>query len=412
MTLRADDAGVWEQRIDHGSLVRPTARPDGTYFAEGYPVREGVLEYRRADGTVRREFVPASTLAASAHGLARLPVTLEHPVENGQVVPVTPDNYAAHVVGDTDGDVVVEEGGFVRVQFALRRRDSLEAIRGGTRELSALYNANMDWTPGEHPVYGRYDGTQTSRDYNSIALTRRGRAGREARLRADGAELVETIERPTPATNRIPTAAPPHHEVPAMKPHWLPLLLAAGITLRADATDETAAEALRAHLDRQAEKQRADSATHTTALAAATARADAAEARVKALEAAEATRADAADRLALEPVATALGVDPKTCADTKALRRAVAAKKLGSDLRADATDAYVDALVDLARADHGKERHRADPAGVQAGAAAWRPGQAARADAADPGQRPTRRPTANEQHAKRVAEARKAQGLG
>jgi len=395
MTTRAI-ADVWHLREDRGTILRASARPDGARLVSGIVARPGIYEYRDAAGRITRELVPEQTLADSIATLGRAPVTLQHPAED-----VTPENAGALVVGDVDGTVEMMADGYVVAKLAVRRKDAIDAIDSGrTVELSPGYRVRLG-PPGVDPVHGPYDAVQLERTVNHLALVDRARGGPEVRLRTDAAESTTLL-----------TAAPPHHEVPAMKPHWLPLLLAAGITLRADATDETAAEALRAHLDRQAEKQRADSATHTTALAAATARADAAEARVKALEAAEATRADAADRLALEPVAVGLGIDPKASADTKALRRAVAAKKLGADLRADATDAYVDALVDLARADHGKERHRADPAGVQAGAAAWRPGQAARADAADPGQRPTRRPTANEQHAKRVAEARKAQGLG
>jgi hypothetical protein len=68
----------WEHRIDRGELLAVHERADGTLLVDGWAAREGVLEYRTADG-IRRELVTDAVLRRAAPGLARAPVTLEHP---------------------------------------------------------------------------------------------------------------------------------------------------------------------------------------------------------------------------------------------------------------------------------------------------------------------------------------------
>jgi hypothetical protein len=371
------DGDGWVHRVDRGQLLRPHVRADGTLLVDGFAAREGVLEYRQADGSTRRELVTRDTLEASAAGLARAPVTLEHPR-----VDVSPDNVRELGVGDTDGEVRVEDGGFVRVKLAVRRRDAIKAIRGGKHELSPGYRVRIDPTPGVHPVHGRYDAVQTARQYNHLAIVDVARGGPEVRMRTDSGDAVATtvIERRTDAG----------HQEAHVNPRFLRLLTLLGVTSRVDSDDaaiDAACGALDARRkDADAEHQRKLDAM-TAERDAATARADAAEAWVQALEAAEATRADAAERTELDGLARELGVDPAKHADAAGLRRAIAAAHLGSALRDDASDEYVRALVDLAKAG---ATERDD--GREAGRAAWQggppPAPPARTDAA-----PTGRPS-------------------
>jgi hypothetical protein len=200
-----------------------------------------------------------------------------------------------------------------------------------------------------------------------------------------------------------------------MNPRLAALLAAHGISIRFD-TDDAALDALADHL--RARQDRADAAdrTRTEALATAVrerdearavlattatdrdaqkARADAADAERARLATEAKTRADADEAAALEPLCKRHRVDLK--ADLPAKKRAIAAAHLGRELRQDEDDAFVGALVALAREDLAKGR--------AAGRAAT---PAARSDAAPP----KRRLTANEQHAANVAAARKAQGIG
>lgn len=367
------DAGIrYEQRADRGALLRSHVRDDGTLLVEGYAAREGVLEYRAADGSVWRELVTPEAIRTGAATLGRAPVTLQHPAED-----VTPETYQRDAVGDVDGEVAVEAGGFVRVRLAVRRADAIAAIRSGVQELSAGYRARIDPTPGEHPEYGRYDARQIERATNHLAIVDVARAGPEVRLRAD-ATATTLIDRP-------------RADGGTMHPRLVLLLSLLGVTQRLDTTDaglEAAIDAARKRKDAE-EAMAAEESSEVTTLTAALDAAKAALAKLQTaydeLEATNAEAADKQDRADLAPLCTRLGVDPAKHPATPDLRKALAAAHLGGKLaREDA--AYVDAVVDLARAG---TTERSD--GRAAGNAAWNGGGAVEARADTQARRPSAR---------------------
>ncbi|HEX5038508.1 MAG TPA: DUF2213 domain-containing protein [Candidatus Limnocylindria bacterium] len=373
--MRLDAADTWEQRTDaadsgplrydRGELLRPVApvaRTDGALQLEGYAARPGIYLYRNADGSTRRELVPRQMLLDSSPGLARLPVTLEHPQTD-----VGPGNFRRLAVGDTDGEVVYDNG-FQRVKIAVRDEDAIAAVRKGKRELSPGYRVSLDNTPGVDPEFGAYDAVQTSRTYNHLAIVDTARGGPEVRLRADSGDAVATtvIERRVDAGN---SGARPQGA--RMDPRIAALVAALSLTQRFD-SDETALDAALAELRRRKDAED----EHQRKLDAANAerdrekaRADAAEAKVRDLEKAEKARVDTAERAELGELAKALGIDPQQHADGGSLSRAIASKHLGSEVRSDASVDYVRALVDLAKAQHAQ---RGD--GREHGRAAWQGG--------------------------------------
>lgn len=406
MSSRLDSAGEWVTRIDRGELLASKPGPGGSLLVTGFAAREGVLVYRDAAGRETRELVPLSTLEASAPGLARATVTLEHPRED-----VSPSNVAALGVGDVGSRVTLHDDGYVEVTLAVRRQDALDAVRAGKVELSPGYRVRIDPTPGTHPVHGRYDAIQVEREYNHLAIVDHARGGASVRLRADS--VATTVISGTPPAT--PMGQPARGAT--VNSRFLPLLSLLGITSRIDSDDaaiDAATNALQQRKD-AADKDRADAKAALDAAHAerdaAKARADAAEAKVKTLEDAERARADAAERTRLDGIAVKLEIDPKAHTDAKALKRAIAAKHLGSEPRADASDAYIDVLVDLAAAG---QQQRGD--GREAGRQAWDFGtpEPARQDGQEPpvprqdGQGPKRRPTANEQRIAAIEAARKA----
>lgn len=373
--MRTDSADTWEHRVDRGELLAPVELPNGTLLVEGYAAREGILEYRRADGSIRRELVTTEVLRNSLGTLGRAPVTLEHPHADRYPDGVTPQNVRDLGVGDTDGTVQLEAGGFVKVQLAVRRDDAIEAVRAGKQELSPGYAVKLG-PGGTHPVYGRYDAEQLARTYNHLAIVDRARGGAEVRLRADSAVATTVIRSdapPVPASTHSGAGRPQESRV---NPKFLRLLTLLGVTSRVD-SDDGAIEAACAALDqrkdaadRAATEHKAALDAMTAQLDAMTARADKAEANLQAMRDADAARADAAARAELEVTAKAMGLKPEQHADTKALRRAVAAAHLGTEIKADASDDYVRALCDLAkaRADGGSRSN-----GREAGRDAWQP---------------------------------------
>ena len=196
---RGDAADVVEmETVRHhdsvGILGEPQTRPDGTVLLMGRLAKPGILPYHDQAGNVRRELVPESTLRDPAwlRSVARAPVTLEHPVRDGELVDVDPDNVSDFGVGDVDGRVDVDEDDFVVIRLATRRRDAIDSIRRGDAvELSPGYNCSTDPTPGIHPVFGAYDAIQVSRRCNHVALTDMARGGHDIGLRRDSALLVQ-----------------------------------------------------------------------------------------------------------------------------------------------------------------------------------------------------------------------------
>lgn len=343
MDYRADnaDADLLEWRFDRAPLGAPRQTAEGYIIADGIFARPGVLEYRRADGSVRRELVRAETLAEALDSITRKPVTLGHPSREDR--PVGPHNVQRLSVGDVDGAAETLPDGSSKVSLAVRADEAIQAVRRGQRELSPGYQVALDPTPGVHPEYGAYDAEQIRRRYDHLAIVQRARGGHSVRLRADEAEIAD----PPPMTS-------------TRRPIML-LVLAQllGLSYNADTADEKVVEGCtKAIGDLKVKADRVDALEAERD--AATARADAAEeAKVAAEAAATQARADAEDlsgriqwhqeRTVLEQRADEYGV-PSEGRDemtNAALRRAVVAKAKGSDLRADASDAYIEAAFDL-----------------------------------------------------------------
>ena len=156
---------------------------------------------------------------------------------------------------------------------------------------------------------------------------------------------------------------------------------------------------------RERDEARAAVATLTADRDAQRTRADAAEARATTLETTAKTRADADERAKLVPVAKRLGIKVDDHKDLPGLRRAIATASMPSkQLRADASDAYVQVLVDQAI-----ERHADAGTGFEAGRQMWDP-PAERQD--DDGRRTDGPPplkSENDLWAERVAAYRKGE---
>lgn len=176
-----------ERRFDSASLRTVVRTDEGYLLVEGFASRPGILEYTNPDGSTRRELVPEDELSRtdSLATLARKPVTLGHP--EGEFV--SPENVEKYQVGDVAESIEIEElNGFVKIRMAIRKKDAIDAVEKGTRELSVGYTVDLEKTPGEHPVYGRYDAIQRNRRYNHVAIVPAGRAGTAVGLRADDSD--------------------------------------------------------------------------------------------------------------------------------------------------------------------------------------------------------------------------------
>jgi len=204
----------------------------GFYRGEGTIARVGVFQYRKADGTVYGEYVPATTLEDPTWlaSCKMAPVTLGHPPAL-----VKADNAKDWVIGQLGDSVAVRSGRQV-APMSITRKDGVDRLRAGTRELSCGYTCTLVAQSGEFQGQ-RYDAVQVNRKCNHVALVDRARQGSEVRVRMDGAEQVD------PETNPAPVA-----DDSRRKP--MPSRITIGrVTL--DIEDAGQATAISAHLDTQ-----------------------------------------------------------------------------------------------------------------------------------------------------------------
>lgn len=161
-----------------GQLRAPRRTEGGRMRVDGVFTRAGVFEYRRADGSIQRELRPPDEVDASLSSLEMLPVVEDHP-RDGLL-----RNDSRRAQGWTlegvrrDGDLVI--GSLMVTDPALVR-----SVEQGKRALSVGYEVEYDDTPGFHPLYGKYDGTQRKIRGDHLAVVDLGRAGPEARVRMD-----------------------------------------------------------------------------------------------------------------------------------------------------------------------------------------------------------------------------------
>lgn len=179
-------------RFDRGATAQVTRLDNGFMRLTGTVGRVGVLTYRNADGSERRELRHPDEVfhPDSLESLKMMPVTLDHPSESM----VDSENVNRFQVG-TVGDNPERLGGDrLGVGMMITHDKALKAIdEEGLRELSPGYTVELDFTPGVFKGE-RYDAVQRKIRYNHIAIVPKGRAGSTVRLHLDSAVEVSGDE--------------------------------------------------------------------------------------------------------------------------------------------------------------------------------------------------------------------------
>lgn len=277
--------------------------------------RIGIQEYRRADGTIRREFRPPEEVfhADALTSLRGKPITVDHPASGR----VTAKDAHRVVVGTmlTEGR---QDGDHVRADITIHSPDAI----GDRRELSLGYTAIVDETPGEHPVFGKYDAIQRNIRVNHLSVVKKGRAG-VARLNLDSDEEDFSTQQEQQPMNVIKVK------------------LDSG--LEYDAAPEVSVEL---------NKLRADATDAKNKLDTVIAERDTLQAKVDGLgsqlqTAREQGRAEALARIALEQTATKFKIDHAGKTDRQVKEAVILAVRKDAAL-ADKSDVYIDAAFDMA----------------------------------------------------------------
>lgn len=170
------------QRYDTVTL-QAVQTDEGFYNDSPVIGRTGILIYRNADGTERREYRPPEEAFDdnSLQSIRGKPVTLGH---HGMV---TADNIGNAKAVGTVLSAARKDGNTIRADVVIYNLDTTD------RELSCGYTTTLDETAGVTPDGEHYDAVQRNIRYNHLAIVTRGRAG-VARLNLDGEQYIEESE--------------------------------------------------------------------------------------------------------------------------------------------------------------------------------------------------------------------------
>lgn len=151
---------------------------------DAHLTRAGIFEYQDSRGNVTRElrepeevFRPDSMVS-----FQMVPVTDDHP----PVGLLNAKNARTHMVGST-GDSIIRDDDHLRSQVMVTDAATIQKMKAGKVEVSCGYSCDVDDTPGEHPLYGKYDARQINIRGNHVAIVDSARAGHTARVRLDNA---------------------------------------------------------------------------------------------------------------------------------------------------------------------------------------------------------------------------------
>lgn len=307
-------------RFDAARFGKVERTPQGFVRVPARLTRAGVLEYRRADGTVRRELRPPEEVfaAASLESLRASPVTDLHPT-----VLVSPANVRSLRIGGVlehkqDGNWIsavlqIEDAAAIEAVLSKKRTENSCGYKCITEEIPGRYDAatgafGPDVTGGEP-----YDAVQRRIEYNHNAIlpTGQARAGSEACIKLDSnedADVAQCFDATDDTCSNTPEG--PHMD-----------FIVDGITLKLDATAVEVLKTAIAKRDGEIGELEAGAANAARAAADLQARLDAAVSP-------EAVAAAVAARVALETSARkVLGAEEKFDGKSDAeIRAAVLAK--------------------------------------------------------------------------------------
>lgn len=174
-------------RFDFGPrrLTRIKRSGEGYLQGDAAVARVGILSYRLADGSIRREFVPEETLfnADSMNSLKMKPITNAHPPEHV----LDSSSVKRRTVGFTGENVNKDDNVFLVSSLVITDNSAIQEAEGGRRQLSPGYRAEIELRSGKHDGQ-RYDAVQTRRTYNHLALVDAARGGSELQLHLDGTD--------------------------------------------------------------------------------------------------------------------------------------------------------------------------------------------------------------------------------
>lgn len=302
--------------------------------------------YRRADGTEIREYRPPDEVF-HADALASFdvaPLTNGHPTEGL----LDAENTRRYQVGTIIAPKA--DGNRVRSQILVTDAETIAALKDGKTQLSCGYLADLDETPGVTPEGERYDAVQRNIRGNHVAIVAVGRAGPSVSVRMDSSD-AEAFDAPAASLHSANT-----------EPISIESAGDKMIKFKVDGVEVEVSEAAAALLEKQAKVQAETITALKADLDKMTAKADSAEAELKAAPAKFKAQAEARAELVKKAQAV-MGAEANfdSATDDEIKAQVIASARPSLKLDGKSAD-YVAALFDavVSDAEAGDEEETAE----------------------------------------------------
>lgn len=170
--------------FDTGELGKSTITNEGFLRAPVKMSRVGVMDYGHAKKVKTPENLFSTDTIDSFRGM---PITNEHPQEDGSYVYVDGSNYSKYAKGTISEPE--RDGKFLKGVATVWDPDLIKEIQSGDKvEVSMGYGRDDEYTPGEFDGES-YDAVQKNITGNHLAFTTKGRAGEMVKIEIDSADI-------------------------------------------------------------------------------------------------------------------------------------------------------------------------------------------------------------------------------
>lgn len=165
--------------------AQPKRTTEGFLVANVRAVRTGIQQYMGAEigrpdlGIVNVYRPPTEVFNRdSVNSFAGVTLTNNHPDEQ-----VTADNWKDYAVGDViAGGDALRDGEFMRLQIMVRDAATIKDVESGKNQLSAGYDAELEWIDGVTPDGLTYQAIQKNIRANHLSIVGAARGGNKLKI--------------------------------------------------------------------------------------------------------------------------------------------------------------------------------------------------------------------------------------
>lgn len=168
---------------DTFTIDGPRKTNEGFLIANVRAVRTGIQQYLgaelgRPDLPVVNVLRPAEEVfhKDALRSFGGLTLTNDHPSEM-----VNADNWRDYAVGET-GWEILNDGGFMRIPIMLRDAETIKAVESGKNQLSAGYEADIEWVDGVTEDGLTYQAVQRNIRGNHLSIVGAARGGSKLKI--------------------------------------------------------------------------------------------------------------------------------------------------------------------------------------------------------------------------------------